>query len=86
MWPHGPKLFCASVFAVRVISTCENVRTRLAHACTENVLAEDLVAQVGLLIDFVCHHRFSGAEIRSVCTEAGMFAIRARRKVGSDVR
>lgn len=24
---------------------------------------------------------FSGAEIRSVCTEAGMFAIRARRKV-----
>ncbi len=25
----------------------------------------------------------TGAEIRSVCTEAGMFAIRARRKVGS---
>ena len=24
----------------------------------------------------------TGAEIRSVCTEAGMFAIRARRKVG----
>ena len=23
---------------------------------------------------------FSGADIRSVCTEAGMFAIRARRK------
>ena len=25
--------------------------------------------------------RFSGAEIRSVCTEAGMFAIRSRRKM-----
>lgn len=24
---------------------------------------------------------YSGAEIRSVCTEAGMFAIRSRRKV-----
>lgn len=24
----------------------------------------------------------TGAELRSVCTEAGMFAIRARRKVG----
>jgi SpoVK/Ycf46/Vps4 family AAA+-type ATPase len=27
---------------------------------------------------------FSGAEIRSVCTEAGMFAIRARRKVATE--
>jgi 26S proteasome regulatory subunit T1 len=26
-----------------------------------------------------------GAELRSVCTEAGMFAIRARRKVGCGV-
>ena len=26
----------------------------------------------------------TGAEIRSVCTEAGMFAIRARRKVASE--
>jgi len=26
----------------------------------------------------------SGAEIRSVCTEAGMFAIRARRKVATE--
>lgn len=26
----------------------------------------------------------AGAEIRSVCTEAGMFAIRARRKVASE--
>lgn len=26
----------------------------------------------------------SGAELRSVCTEAGMFAIRARRKVTSE--
>ena len=25
----------------------------------------------------------TGAELRSVCTEAGMFAIRARRKVGN---
>ncbi len=28
--------------------------------------------------------RVSGAEIRSVCTEAGMFAIRARRKVATE--
>ena len=28
----------------------------------------------------------TGAEIRSVCTEAGMFAIRARRKVGNSAR
>ena len=27
---------------------------------------------------------FVGAEIRSVCTEAGMFAIRARRKVATE--
>jgi 26S proteasome regulatory subunit T1 len=27
----------------------------------------------------------TGAELRSVCTEAGMFAIRARRKVRNDV-
>lgn len=27
----------------------------------------------------------TGAEIRSVCTEAGMFAIRARRKVDTEV-
>lgn len=27
---------------------------------------------------------FTGAEIRSVCTEAGMFAIRARRKVATE--
>jgi len=26
----------------------------------------------------------SGAELRSVCTEAGMFAIRARRKVATE--
>lgn len=26
----------------------------------------------------------TGAEIRSVCTEAGMFAIRARRKVATE--
>jgi 26S proteasome regulatory subunit T1 len=26
----------------------------------------------------------TGAELRSVCTEAGMFAIRARRKVASE--
>ena len=26
----------------------------------------------------------SGAEIRSVCTEAGMFAIRARRKMATE--
>ena len=26
----------------------------------------------------------SGAEIRSVCTEAGMFAIRARRKIATE--
>lgn len=27
---------------------------------------------------------FTGAEIRSVCTEAGMFAIRARRKLATE--
>lgn len=27
---------------------------------------------------------FAGAEIRSVCTEAGMFAIRARRKMATE--
>ena len=27
---------------------------------------------------------FTGAEIRSVCTEAGMFAIRARRKMATE--
>lgn len=27
---------------------------------------------------------FSGAEIRSVCTEAGMYAIRARRKMATE--
>lgn len=30
----------------------------------------------------LCH--FAGAEIRSVCTEAGMFAIRARRKMATE--
>ncbi|OZC07108.1 hypothetical protein X798_05913 [Onchocerca flexuosa] len=28
--------------------------------------------------------RFGSAEIRSVCTEAGMFAIRARRKLATE--
>jgi hypothetical protein len=35
-------------------------------------------------IDFFCGLLSSGAEIRSVCTEAGMFAIRARRKVATE--
>ena len=36
---------------------------------------------LGLICLFPCG--VSGAEIRSVCTEAGMFAIRSRRKVSS---
>ena len=32
----------------------------------------------------VCVCGPSGAEIRSVCTEAGMFAIRARRKIATE--
>lgn len=32
----------------------------------------------------VCVFLLSGAEIRSVCTEAGMFAIRARRKIATE--
>ena len=31
-----------------------------------------------------CRYLFPGAEIRSVCTEAGMFAIRARRKMATE--
>lgn len=31
-----------------------------------------------------CTKILKGAEIRSVCTEAGMFAIRARRKVTTE--
>jgi len=31
-----------------------------------------------------CLCMWSGAEIRSVCTEAGMFAIRARRKMATE--
>ena len=36
---------------------------------------------------FSHHYEFynvTGAEIRSVCTEAGMFAIRARRKMATE--
>ena len=36
-----------------------------------------------LIFDETCLD-FSGAEIRSVCTEAGMFAIRARRKMATE--
>ena len=36
---------------------------------------------LGLICLFPCG--VSGAEIRSVCTEAGMFAIRSRRKVST---
>jgi 26S proteasome regulatory subunit T1 len=35
------------------------------------------------LISRLCPNA-TGAELRSVCTEAGMFAIRARRKVASE--
>jgi ATP-dependent 26S proteasome regulatory subunit len=38
-----------------------------------------------MIVSIVIHDdRDSGAEIRSVCTEAGMFAIRARRKVATE--
>lgn len=38
-----------------------------------------------LFLSFLHNHSLiSGAEIRSVCTEAGMFAIRARRKVATE--
>lgn len=35
-----------------------------------------------LIKKFFCN--FSGAEIRSVCSEAGMIAIRARRKIATE--
>ena len=35
------------------------------------------------LISRLCPNA-TGAELRSVCTEAGMFAIRARRKVANE--
>lgn len=34
-----------------------------------------------LIIIIIIYYYYVGADIRSVCTEAGMFAIRARRKV-----
>ena len=37
-------------------------------------------ALISLLFSFC----LKGAEIRSVCTEAGMFAIRARRKIATE--
>lgn len=58
---------------------------RLAHSspffCLSSMSVErdirfDLIARL-------CPNA-SGAELRSVCTEAGMFAIRARRKVASE--
>lgn len=37
-----------------------------------------------LLLFFFFFFSMTGAEIRSVCTEAGMFAIRARRKMATE--
>lgn len=37
-----------------------------------------------LILYFLLLNVLLGAEIRSVCTEAGMFAIRARRKVATE--
>lgn len=37
-----------------------------------------------LILHFLLLNVLLGAEIRSVCTEAGMFAIRARRKVATE--
>ena len=36
------------------------------------------------IVNFTISISCTGAEIRSVCTEAGMFAIRARRKVATE--
>lgn len=47
--------------------------TVLAGLCVQAAL-------ISLLFSFCS----KGAEIRSVCTEAGMFAIRARRKIATE--
>jgi ATP-dependent 26S proteasome regulatory subunit len=52
------------------------VRSKLKYFERNLLQCQFIVIFYGLL--------FSGAEIRSVCTEAGMFAIRARRKVATE--
>lgn len=43
-----------------------------------------IVAYITKFITITFFITILGAEIRSVCTEAGMFAIRARRKVATE--
>lgn len=62
-------------------------RNQFLHS--RNVSTEVFLVQHGVTISEFNHlnvRRFSlpGAEIRSVCTEAGMFAIRARRKIATE--
>ena len=46
------------------------------------IVADYFTVENGMNYFIVCF--FPGAEIRSVCTEAGMFAIRSRRKVATE--
>ena len=55
--------------------------TLTTHANTVIGHKSDMLLDVSSLNDVVV---LSGAEIRSVCTEAGMFAIRARRKMATE--
>jgi 26S proteasome regulatory subunit T1 len=57
-------------------------RTRILHIHSKSLSCEQNIRWE--LIARLCPNT-TGAELRSVCTEAGMFAIRARRKAVSEV-
>lgn len=92
---YKEKLFKTSTqfFMLSELHLSYNIYIVFMHYWLRNFISNTLLSkdQRFCLICFVWYNTnfgmlviFTGAEIRSVCTEAGMFAIRARRKMATE--
>lgn len=92
---YKEKLFKTStqIFMLSELHLSYNIYIVFMHYWLRNFISNTLLSkdQRFCLICLVWYNTnfgmlviFTGAEIRSVCTEAGMFAIRARRKMATE--